>query len=271
MVIPALHIISMILYGVSALLFGRYFITKNRVAVRYANGSLWIGLLLHTGMLVLFTLRRGFLPLAQFAEAATTFAWILGLLYLVQQYLLREEEFGVFVVGLVAIVQLISAVVIDYSQPLAEVLQNVMFEIHVVSMLFAYASFTLGFISALMYLLLYHDIHGQRFGLFYSRLPSLEFLDKLNIRSVVTGLFLLTFGIVLGALNASKAWGFFWEWDPKLTIVFINWLVYLYFAVSHSVFGWRGQRTAVLSIIGFAVFIISFFLVTNLTSTIHTF
>lgn len=269
--IPSLHIISVILYCLSAVLFGRYFVTKNRLGLTYANGSLWIGLILHTAMLVLFTVQRGSLPLAQFAEAATTFAWILGILYLTQQYLLKEEEFGVFVVTVVAIVQLISAIVIDYNHPITEVLQNVMFEIHVVSMLFAYASFTLGFIAALMYLLLYHDIHGHRFGLFYSRLPSLEFLDKLNIRSVIIGLLLLTIGIVLGALNASRAWGFFWEWDPKLTVVFINWLVYLYFVVSYGLFGWRGQRTAIVSVIGFVVVIFSFFIVTNFASTIHTF
>ena len=102
-------------------------------------------------------------------------------------------------------------------------------------------------------------------------LPSLEFLDKLNIRSVVTGLIFLTAGILVGMSNAGKAWGFVWEWDPKLTVVFINWLIYLFFVISHGILKWRGQRTALLSVVGFLVVVFSFFIVTNFTSTIHTF
>ncbi|MCF7805559.1 MAG: cytochrome c biogenesis protein CcsA [Candidatus Marinimicrobia bacterium] len=269
--IAVLHIVSLGCYWISLIQFWRYFRSRDSRTARIATLGVWLGLISQTLMLVLFTLRRGNLPLAQFAEAATAFVWILTIMYLVQQYLLQEQEFGVFVMGVVALVQTISVLVIDYTHPLAESLQNVMFEIHVVSMLFGYAGFTLGFIAALMYLLLFNDIHGHRFGLFYSRLPSLEFLDKLNVRSVLIGLVFLTMGIGLGMMNAGTAWGFFWEWDPKLTVVFLNWLIYCYFAVSYLFFGWRGQRTANLSIIGFVVVLISFFIVTNFTSTIHTF
>lgn len=270
-IIKALHIGSLGLYWISFLFYWRFFLSNKEKTVRVATGTLLFSLVLHTIMLLAFSFERGHLPLAQFGEAATAFAWIMATLYLVQQYLLKEREFGVFVLGMVSVVQLISVLVIDYTQPLAEILYNVLFEIHVVSMLFAYAGFTLGFIAALMYLLLFHDIHGHRFGLFYSRLPSLEFLDKLNIRSILFGLILLTLGIALGMMNAGKAWGFLWEWDPKLTIVFLNWLLYLYFAISYWLFGWRGQRTAVVSVIGFIVVIFSFFIVTNFASTIHTF
>lgn len=229
------------------------------------------GLLIHSAMLIVFTIQRHFPPLGQFATAATTFVWLFGVLYFIQEWLLKEQEFGVFVTSILVLVQGVSILTVDYTKPLAEILRSVVFEVHVTFMLIAYAGFALGFIAAIMYELLFQEIQGHRFGLFYSRLPSLEFLDKLNIRSVLIGFMFLTVGIGLGMLNADKAWGFFWEWDPKLTVVFINWLVYLFLVVSHLIFRWRGQRTAITGIIGFVMVIFSFFIVTNFASTIHTF
>jgi len=270
-VISVLHIVSLVFYILSFISFWRFFVSKRSSTGIRATYALVAALGIHTLMLILFTVNRGYLPLGQFAQAATSFVWLLGILYLIQQILLKEREFGVFVTSILAIVQAITVLVIDYQKPLAEVLQNVLFEIHVSFILIAYAGFALAFIAGIMYLLLFAEIQRHRFGLFYSRLPSLEFLDKLNIRSVLTGFAFLTCGIGIGMINANKAWGFFWEWDPKLTVVFLNWLIYLYFTVSYQWFDWRGQRTAWLSVLGFVVVIVSFFIVTNFASTIHTF
>jgi len=265
------HILSLVLYLFSFVVYWRYFATKEVSTGKIATGLLSAGLLSNTILLVWFTIHNSHLPLAQFGQAAMTYVWLLGSLYLIQEFLLKEREFGLFVTPILAVFQLVSVLTIDYTKPLAPVLRTVAFEIHVVSILLAYAGFALGFIAALMYLLLFNEIHGHRFGLFYSRLPSLEFLDKLNIRSIFTGLVFLTIGILIGMFNAGRAWGFVWEWDPKLTVVFFNWLIYMYFAVSYWIFKWRGQRTAIISVIGFIVVIFSFFIVTNYSSTIHTF
>ncbi|HKJ67822.1 MAG TPA: cytochrome c biogenesis protein CcsA [bacterium] len=268
-IVLALHFGSLVLYLLSFLYYWRFFVTKH--SGRTATLILLAGLTVHSVMLVLYTAQRNILPLGQFALAATSFVWLFGLFYFIQEFLLREQEFGVFVTAILSIVQTISILTVDYSRPLADILQNVMFEVHVAFMLFAYASFALGFIAALMYVILFKEIQGHRFGLFYSRLPSLEFLDKLNLRSVLIGLAFLTIGIGFGMLNAGEAWGFFWEWDPKLTVVFINWVIYLVLGISHLLLNWRGQRTSLLSILGFLMVVFSFFIVTNFASTIHTF
>ncbi len=268
-IVSALHVGSLLLYLLGLLFYWRFFITKRQG--RTATLTLLMGLVVHSIMLTLYTIQRDILPLGQFSLAATTFVWLFGFLYIIQEFLLKEQEFGVFVTAILSIVQAISVLTIDYSRPLADILQNVMFEVHVAFMLLAYASFALGFIAALMYIILFKEIQGHRFGLLYSRLPSLEFLDKLNIRSVLIGLAFLTIGIGLGMLNAGEAWGFFWEWDPKLTVVFVNWVIYLALTITHLFLNWRGQRTSLLSILGFLMVVFSFFIVTNFASTIHTF
>jgi len=269
--VKILHISSLAIYAASLVQYWNYFRSKSKSIGRISSSLLLFATLVHTIMLIVYSAKRGVVPLGQFAGAVTSFAWILAVFYLIQENLLREREFGAFITPVIILAQTMSVFFIDYTRPLASVLQNVMFEIHVSAILIGYSSFTLGFIASVMYLLLFKDIQGHRFGLFYSRLPSLEFLDKVNIRSINIGLIFLTTGILLGMFNAGIAWGFIWNWDPKLTVVLINWLIYIYLAISHLVFNWRGQRTAVISIIGFTVVIFSFFIVTNFTSTIHTF
>jgi len=267
--VSVLHIFTLALYLSSFVLYWRFFVTKNQGGV--ASGSLLSGLLVHSCMLAIYTIQQGYLPLGQFASAATTFVWLFGSLYFIQERLLKEREFGLFVTAILIVVQVISIATIDYRAPLADILQNVFFEVHVSVILLSYASFALGFIASVLYIILFKEIQRHRFGLFYSRLPSLEFLERLNMRSIIIGLVFLTAGIVLGMLNAGKAWGFFWEWDPKLTMVFLNWLVYLSLVLGYTFLNWRGLRTAYWSLAGYLMVIFSFFIVTNFVSTIHTF
>ena len=51
---------------------------------------------------------------------------------------------------------------------------------------------------------------------------------------------------------AHNAWGSYWSWDPKETWSLITWLIYAALLHLRLVRGWRGKRTAVLSLVGFA-------------------
>ncbi|HKJ68274.1 MAG TPA: hypothetical protein VKA68_09995, partial [bacterium] len=85
--VMGLHIGSLLLYMVSLILYWRFFITKRRQLGQLAKWTLLAGLLVHSAMLVLFTVQRQFLPLGQFATAATTFVWLFGVLYFIQESL----------------------------------------------------------------------------------------------------------------------------------------------------------------------------------------
>ena len=53
--------------------------------------------------------------------------------------------------------------------------------------------------------------------------------------------------------------GSYWTWDPKQTWSLITWIIYAVLLHGRLTIGWRGKRAAMLSIIGFAVLLISFF------------
>ncbi len=85
-------------------------------------------------------------------------------------------------------------------------------------------------------------------------------LDEINYRSVALGYPLYTLGALFaGAIWAESAWGSFWSWDPKEVGALIIWLFYSAFLHARYQRGWSGPRTAVLSLIGFAMMMLSLF------------
>jgi ABC-type transport system involved in cytochrome c biogenesis permease subunit len=87
-----------------------------------------------------------------------------------------------------------------------------------------------------------------------------KLLDEVNYRAVTLGYPLYTLGALFaGAIWAEQAWGAFWSWDPKEVGALIIWLFYSAFLHARYQRGWTGTRTAVLSLTGFAMMMLSFF------------
>jgi cytochrome c-type biogenesis protein CcsB len=87
-----------------------------------------------------------------------------------------------------------------------------------------------------------------------------KLLDEINYRAVTLGYPLYTLGALFaGAIWAEQAWGAFWSWDPKEVGALIIWLFYSAFLHARYQRGWSGTRTAVLSLTGFAMMMLSFF------------
>ncbi|RPH96661.1 c-type cytochrome biogenesis protein CcsB [candidate division KSB1 bacterium] len=87
-----------------------------------------------------------------------------------------------------------------------------------------------------------------------------KLLDEINYRAVTLGYPLYTLGALFaGAIWAEQAWGSFWSWDPKEVGALIIWLFYSAFLHARYQRGWSGTRTAVLSLTGFAMMMLSFF------------
>jgi ABC-type transport system involved in cytochrome c biogenesis permease subunit len=82
-------------------------------------------------------------------------------------------------------------------------------------------------------------------GLFRRRplddLAALDYETAAN-RIARLGFPLLTLGLVLGMWWGKRAWGDYWNWDPKELWSFISWLVYLAYFHFRYMFGLRFKR-----------------------------
>jgi ABC-type transport system involved in cytochrome c biogenesis permease subunit len=244
---------------------------KREYTQRRTTGILGAAVVLHTVLLVLISMKTGHLPLAGVFIVISVFAYLLAVLYLLIEYTIRERSFGIFVLPFVTGLQILASLAMDFSKPFPEVLQNLFFEVHVLSMLIGYAGFALSFIASIMYIILFHEIQSKHLGYYYSRLPSLKFLDIFSTRTVTIGLIFMTTGILMGVYNSWQVWQTLWPRDPKMTAVLINWLIYAFLLGARKGLSWEANKTSYVSIIGFISILISFIIVSSMFSDIHSF
>lgn len=227
---------------------------------------------LHLGYLILLAFTIGRLPVTSVFETLTTCAWFFAVAYLSLEWRLHETSLGLFILPIIIVLQTISNFFLDVNRTLPPILMHeLVFEIHVVILLFSYSAFAISFIASLLYLLLSREIQQKSTGLFYRRLPSLAFFDALNNRGVNIGLLFLTLGVALGIYEGTKVAEQFFKWDAKFVAVGLTWLIYFFHLLGRIKLGWQGKRAAFISLLGFGSLLFSFLIVSLAFSEVHHF
>ena len=270
-----MQILSWIVLTLYAISFG-YYLFYFRVKKSETEGRLrlWLGLAAgcHTIYLVMLGTQLQHIPVGDVFQVLTTCAWFFVLVYLIIEIRIKVMTMGVFFIPIILILHGISTAFIDFEKPLAEVLSTILlFELHVAVMISAYAAFSISFITSIMYILLAREMRTRNLGIFFQRLPSLEYVDKLSNQAVNIGLAVVTVGIVLGFYMGMNVWEGRWALDPKLLAVVVSWVIYISHFVTRKTIGWQGRRAAVVSVIGFNWLLFSFIIVNLFFSKFHNF
>jgi len=191
-------------------------------------------------------------PFSSMFEFSLAFAWgILGLaLYFDVRYRLRTLSLLVLPISLGLLTY--AATVPSNVEPLVPALQNqLLLTVHVAIAIVAYGAFTVACAAAVLFLVQRHDT--------VQWLPRSSVLDEIGYKAVIVGFPLLALVILLGAIWAEIAWGTYWSWDPKETASLATWLIYGGYLHARVVRGWRGQRSALLLIGGFAATLFTYY------------
>lgn len=259
-------------YTIVVILYIRNFCFESKKIAKISTFFFLLTVLIHLHYLIFLTRISQHLPLATVFEVLTCYVFTFMSIYFLIEFRIRDKSMGIFIVIIAWIFQLISNLNIDIEKIPATILNDLSYyEWHVVTMILAYSAFTISFISSIIYILLAHEIQKKQLGFFFSRLPSLELMDRLGNIAVTIGVFFISIGIVLGIMMASEVWGANWPFDPKLISVFITWLIYIFTIYLRNFRNWQGGRTAILSICGFCWILISFLVFSTIFSKIHSF
>ena len=230
------------------------FFFSEKAAIRKNARLLFVlAFALHGITIIARYFEAGYTPITTRHETVSFFAWSLGCGYLSFCWRYEVKNLGAFVSLLVLSLMTMAAFASREIVSLSPLLQSGWLPVHASLSLLAYGFFALAGIGGLMYLLQERTIKRKRFGLFYSRLPSLETLDKLNHQCLSVGFPLLTLGMITGSLWAKQALGSYWHWDPKETWTLITWLLYAGLIHQRFTVGWRGRQAAWLSIAALVV------------------
>ena len=106
---------------------------------------------------------------------------------------------------------------------------------------------------------------------FLRTLPSADKLESLAYRFAIIGFIFWTFTLIAGSIWANDAWGRYWGFDTKEVWTFVIWVLYAGYIHARATRGWRGSRSAWLSIIGFAAVMFNFTIVNMFFKGLHVY
>ncbi|OFW10295.1 MAG: hypothetical protein A3H96_18625 [Acidobacteria bacterium RIFCSPLOWO2_02_FULL_67_36] len=259
-----MHLVPLLLYAAATAAYVAHFAWRDPRVGRLATAALGAGVLAHTFLIGMQTVEAGHAPLVGTSAAISAFVWLLGLSYLYVELSSDERAMGAFVAVLLVALDVIPALDPTVT-PRPPLLRSPLFTVHVVSMLFAYASFALAFVLGITYVLLFNEIKAKHLGFFYARLPSLHVLDVMNGRAITVGWIFLTAGVTIGGIWATQIHSSpdpraqaMSVADPKILVALLSWGIYSFAFFARRAIGWSGRRAAWLSAIGFVIVLLNF-------------
>jgi cytochrome c-type biogenesis protein CcsB len=224
-------------------------------ASRFASLFGWFAVFFQGLSVLLRTIAAERGPYSNMYEFSLAFIFAIMTIYLV-----FERMYGVKQLGAIVMTIATGMAIYVWSLPasmrevdtLNPALQNQpLMTAHVSMAIFAYATFAVSFAAAVLYLF------ASRKKI--SWLPSPEMLDDIGFRAVTLGFPALALVLILGSVWAYQAWGTYWSWDPKETAALFTWLVYGVYLHTRTLRGWRGRRSAIVLLFGFAAVVFTYY------------
>ncbi len=203
-------------------------------------------------------------------ESLTLYAIIMSLAYLVLVQRRETQLIAGLLAPLVTITLLLGEPLFATPGDLHIDVRTAWLGTHVGTALFSYALFSLAAVVAVAYLLQDHNLKQKKLDGIFTRLPSLERLDRLMAWQVGIAFLTLTVSIVLGVILVRLTGGAEnWISDPKIVATSVAWIVYAMLVHLRATTGRRGRNLAVVCIAGALCMMFAFLGGNMLSSSVH--
>ncbi|MGE5314230.1 MAG: inner membrane protein YpjD [Acidobacteriota bacterium] len=269
--IVVLNILLPLAYFGTVWAYAKAFFRNSPAAKKIKTPLLLVTLLGHALYLGARTALFDHPPITTIFEIMTVIAFSIGFSYAVIEYVTKTRNTGYFILILPFAFQTVSTLFIQDLTDVRAVLRSHLLGAHVISAILGYSAFAISAVYGFLYLMLYHHIKSNRFGVVYENLPDLEKLEALAITSVFSGFVLLTVAIGVGLIWLPRAFETFSYFDPKLVGTVVVWAMYGAGLVSKRAIGWQGRKMMILSIIAFGVTVFSMTVINLFFSGFHRF
>jgi len=269
--VELLNIILPALYVLVTLLYAFHFFSEERRSGNLITTLLGLTLGVHLLYIIVRITTFHHYPTASPAQVFTLIAFAIGIIYLWIEAMLSVKSTGMFVIGLVAGFQLLSSATIARTDTINPLLQSPLFSLHTSAAILGYSGITISALYATLYLLLFYDIKGSKFGIVYNQLPPLEVLDSMHMKAASAGFSFLTVTILLGILWLKLAFHHVMLLDWKIITALVTWAIFGIVIASKKFWGWSGKRVAYFSLTGFFMILVSMTVVNYFLTSFHRF
>jgi len=235
-----------------------------------AAAAMIAGFLAHAASIGILAFQLRSFPMTNVYESFSFFAALAVPVFFIVCRKYRMPSLGVFMFPMIFLMAFMANMGYDQSRFIpAELMSNWLY-IHTPLVILGYVALFIAFSAAVLYLIQERELKSKSPRMFYNRFPSLEVCDDLAYKSLAVGFPLMTLGIISGVLWAHSANWAHWEFDAKIQLSFVTWLIYLLLIHYRLIAGWRGKRAAYLAIAGFVSVLITF-VGANYLGGLHTF
>jgi len=250
--------ISTLLYLISAAGYFCYLFNQKDKIQKVAFYVIVAAVILHVASIVLQAVADKSLPIHNLEQSLSMAGLSIGCMFLYFQVRLQLKILGLFAASLISITMLAVLLIPDTPVEKISILKGFWLYSHIFMVFTGEAALALACGAGILYLLQERDLKAKHFGFFFKRLPSLDLLDTVSYTCISTGFSLLTIGLVTGFIYAKSVWGQFWSWDPKEIWSVGTWLVYAALLHCRLYAGWRGRKSAIMTIVGFVILVFTF-------------
>lgn len=227
----------------------------------------------HVAAIVLRGVAAERVPWANMFEFALTGTGIIVGVFIFANLWKDLRFLGTFVTGLAVLLLVLATrnLYVDVV-PLPPALDSAWLVVHVLVAILATGFFALGAgLSITQLLQTRREKGGLTRARFLTTLPGSTVLETLAYRVNVIGFVLWTFTLIFGAIWAERAWGRYWGWDTKEVWTFVIWVVFAGYIHARATRGWRGSRSAILALVGFAAVLFNFTVVNLFFTGLHAY
>lgn len=265
------NIILSVLYLFIAILYISLFHYPKKVVARSARVLVLLSIILHISFILYLTFTEGRLALATVFEVLSMLALFMTLFLISLELKTGEKSLGAFIFPFVFCLQVISVLgkripVLDES-----ITRMPLLSLHTLTTVVGYTCFIYSFILAIMYLSLLNRFENKKYDSIFFGMPPLDLLEKLNIITMYSGFFFLSFGLVSGGWLSLLIWNEIPFSDPKIFLTICLWFIYLVSLIIRSLLKLRGRTMSYASIVGFLLIALIIMLESLTQATLHRF
>ena len=262
-----LYEFMVILYAIGIVFYFIDYLYKYVKARRIAFWFVCIAWVMQTMFFVLFVIETQRFPILSLFEGIYFYAWVLTTLSIVLHCIARVDMpvFFVNVLSFIFVTIHLFAPA-DKVEPMVDVVVSEMLMIHISFAILSYAAFSIAFVFALLYLILYRLLKQKKISPIWSRLPSLQQTTSWMNNSTLAGVPLLFISLILGVEWALMTVERLSILDIKIVGSFIISVVYLIILLLHRSGKLVGTTYAWVQIYAFLLTVINFFLGNRLSN-----
>ena len=226
---------------------------RSRAARRVASLAWILAWTVHTIALGWWSVETGALPLSNVGGFLLTLGWAVGMLHLYVWQRLRIDVVGLLLPPIAAVTALAAWQLLPGVADGSATEQGAWMLLHTLLSTLGIAILALACSMSLIYVLQDRALKRKTGPRWLERLPALERSDQIGFQALVVGFALLTLGIGTGVVLNAELYGRLWTMGAKQLFPVLAWSVFAAILVARGALGFRGRKSAYITIVGFAL------------------